>query len=107
MTPPRCRQPRGGALCFGPCGIESEAGGTAAAHRGVVRARAAPERVDHLTDHRLQRHGRSDAATHAAIRDYQHMAGLKETGEPSKALFESLKEMRDLMAPKPKAAETR
>ncbi|HTR85658.1 MAG TPA: peptidoglycan-binding protein [Reyranella sp.] len=46
--------------------------------------------------------GQNDASTRAAIRDYQHMAGLKETGEPSKALFDSLKEMRRLMAPAPK-----
>ncbi len=44
--------------------------------------------------------GRVDAATRTAIREYQRMAGLKETGEPSKALFESLKEMRAMMAPK-------
>ncbi|CAN5695927.1 hypothetical protein BH10PSE6_BH10PSE6_21960 [soil metagenome] len=41
--------------------------------------------------------------TLAAIRDYQRIAGLKQTGEPSKDLFESLKEMRDLMKPKPAA----
>jgi peptidoglycan hydrolase-like protein with peptidoglycan-binding domain len=32
--------------------------------------------------------------TRRAIRDYQRTAGLKETGEPSQALFESLKESR-------------
>ena len=36
--------------------------------------------------------GQTSRATRAAIREYQRMAGLKETGEPSKALFESLKE---------------
>jgi len=45
--------------------------------------------------------GLASGATHAAIRDYERMAGLKETGEPSKALFDSLKEMRKLMAPAP------
>jgi len=35
--------------------------------------------------------------TIAAIRDYQRMAGLPVTGEPSQALFESLKEMRTMM----------
>ena len=43
--------------------------------------------------------GQASTATRAAIRDYQRTAGLKETGEPSRALFESLKEMRKLMAP--------
>ena len=32
--------------------------------------------------------------TRRAIRDYQRKAGLKETGEPSEALFESLKAAR-------------
>jgi peptidoglycan hydrolase-like protein with peptidoglycan-binding domain len=32
--------------------------------------------------------------TRRAIRDYQRTAGLKETGEASQALFESLKEAR-------------
>jgi peptidoglycan hydrolase-like protein with peptidoglycan-binding domain len=44
--------------------------------------------------------GRVDPATRTAIRDYQRLAGLKETGETSKALFDSLKEMRAMMAPK-------
>jgi TPR repeat protein/peptidoglycan hydrolase-like protein with peptidoglycan-binding domain len=44
--------------------------------------------------------GQNDAATQQAIREYEGLAGLKETGEPSKALFDSLKEMRALMAPK-------
>jgi peptidoglycan hydrolase-like protein with peptidoglycan-binding domain len=43
--------------------------------------------------------GQASTATRAAIRDYQRTAGLKESGEPSRALFESLKEMRKLMAP--------
>jgi peptidoglycan hydrolase-like protein with peptidoglycan-binding domain len=43
--------------------------------------------------------GQASGATQAAIRDYQRMAGLKETGEANKALFESLKEVRKLMAP--------
>ncbi len=41
--------------------------------------------------------GKLGATTRNAIRDYERMAGLKETGEPSKAVFESLKEMRSLM----------
>jgi TPR repeat protein/peptidoglycan hydrolase-like protein with peptidoglycan-binding domain len=44
--------------------------------------------------------GRVDAATRTAIRDYQRMAGLKETGDTGRALFDSLKEMRAMMAPK-------
>jgi peptidoglycan hydrolase-like protein with peptidoglycan-binding domain len=40
-------------------------------------------------------------ATRAAIRDYERMAGLKESGEPSKAVFESLRQMRSLMGGKP------
>ncbi len=47
--------------------------------------------------------GQANAATTGAIREYQHMIGLKETGEPTKALFESLKEMRKIMAPAPGA----
>jgi peptidoglycan hydrolase-like protein with peptidoglycan-binding domain len=38
--------------------------------------------------------------TRSAIRDYQRLAGLQETGEASKALFDSLKETRALMARK-------
>jgi peptidoglycan hydrolase-like protein with peptidoglycan-binding domain len=40
-------------------------------------------------------------ATRAAILDYERTAGLAQTGEPSKALFESLKEMRGALMPKP------
>ena len=36
-------------------------------------------------------------ATRAAILDYERTAGLAQTGEPSKALFELLKEMRGTM----------
>lgn len=43
--------------------------------------------------------GQASSATQTAIRDYQRTAGLKETGEVSKALFDSLQEMRKLMAP--------
>ena len=43
--------------------------------------------------------GQASGGTKAVIRDYQRMAGLKETGEADKALFDSLKEMRKLMAP--------
>jgi peptidoglycan hydrolase-like protein with peptidoglycan-binding domain len=39
--------------------------------------------------------------TRAAILDYEHGVGLPQVGEPSKALFESLTEMRRLMGPKP------
>jgi localization factor PodJL len=38
-------------------------------------------------------------ATRAAIRDYERSLGLAQTGEPSKALFDSLKEMRGLTVP--------
>jgi peptidoglycan hydrolase-like protein with peptidoglycan-binding domain len=38
-------------------------------------------------------------ATRAAIRDYERSLGLAQTGEPSKTLFDSLKEMRGLTAP--------
>jgi peptidoglycan hydrolase-like protein with peptidoglycan-binding domain len=41
-------------------------------------------------------------ATREAIREYERTMGLVQTGEPSKALFDSLKEMRDLTASKPK-----
>lgn len=41
--------------------------------------------------------GKLGASTRNAIRDYERMAGLKETGEPSKAVFDSLKEMRSIM----------
>jgi peptidoglycan hydrolase-like protein with peptidoglycan-binding domain len=44
--------------------------------------------------------GQVSTATRAAIREYERLAGLKETGEPSKALFDSLKETRALMVPK-------
>jgi len=40
-------------------------------------------------------------ATRAAILDYERTAGLAQTGEPSKALFESLKEMRGALMRKP------
>ena len=39
-------------------------------------------------------------ATRAAILDYERTAGLSQTGEPSKALFESLKAMREAMVRK-------
>jgi peptidoglycan hydrolase-like protein with peptidoglycan-binding domain len=38
-------------------------------------------------------------ATRTAIRDYERSLGLAQTGEPSKTLFDSLKEMRGLTAP--------
>jgi peptidoglycan hydrolase-like protein with peptidoglycan-binding domain len=44
--------------------------------------------------------GEINTATRTAIREYERLAGLKETGEPSKALFDSLKETRALMVPK-------
>jgi TPR repeat protein/peptidoglycan hydrolase-like protein with peptidoglycan-binding domain len=44
--------------------------------------------------------GEVSTATRTAIREYERLAGLKETGEPSKALFDSLKETRALMVPK-------
>ena len=47
--------------------------------------------------------GKVNTATRAAIREYERLAGLKETGEPSKALFDSLKETRALMVPKTKS----
>ncbi len=43
--------------------------------------------------------GQASSATQTAIRDYQHTVGLKETGEVSKALFDSLQDMRKLMTP--------
>src|SRR5262249_38695872 len=39
-------------------------------------------------------------ATRAAIRDYERSLGLAETGQPSKTLFESLKEIRSLTTAK-------
>ncbi|MDP1964869.1 MAG: peptidoglycan-binding protein [Reyranella sp.] len=44
--------------------------------------------------------GINGPGTRAAIRDYERAAGLHVTGEPSKVLFESLKELRLLMGPK-------
>jgi len=38
-------------------------------------------------------------ATRTAIRDFERSLGLAQTGEPSKTLFDSLKEMRGLTAP--------
>ena len=38
-------------------------------------------------------------ATRTAIRDYERSLGLAQTGEPSKTLFDSLKEMRGLTSP--------
>jgi len=38
-------------------------------------------------------------ATRAAIRDYERSLGVAQTGEPSKTLFDSLKEMRGLTVP--------
>jgi peptidoglycan hydrolase-like protein with peptidoglycan-binding domain len=46
--------------------------------------------------------GRMGQATRAAIREYQSIAGLPVTGQPDKALFDSLKEMQDLTKPKAK-----
>ncbi|MBY0318620.1 MAG: SEL1-like repeat protein [Reyranella sp.] len=40
-------------------------------------------------------------ATRSAIRDYERSLGIAQTGEPSKTLFDSLKEMRGLTAPAP------
>ncbi|WP_289298767.1 peptidoglycan-binding domain-containing protein [uncultured Reyranella sp.] len=47
--------------------------------------------------------GRLGQATRAAIREYQGIAGLPVTGQPDKALFDSLKEMQELTRPKSKA----
>ena len=44
--------------------------------------------------------GLNGPGTRSSIRDYERAAGLAVTGEPSKVLFESLKELRLLMAPK-------
>ena len=46
--------------------------------------------------------GRMGPATRAAIREYEGLAGLKVTGQASRELFDSLKEMQLLMKPKPK-----
>jgi TPR repeat protein/peptidoglycan hydrolase-like protein with peptidoglycan-binding domain len=40
-------------------------------------------------------------ATRSAIRDYERSLGIAQTGEPSKTLFDSLREMRGLTAPAP------
>jgi TPR repeat protein/peptidoglycan hydrolase-like protein with peptidoglycan-binding domain len=42
-------------------------------------------------------------ATRTAIRDYERSLGLAQTGEPSKTLFDSLKEMRGLTSPATKS----
>ena len=44
-------------------------------------------------------------ATRAAIRDYERSLGVAQTGEPSKTLFDSLKEMRGLTVPVTKTEE--
>lgn len=44
--------------------------------------------------------GEPGPVTQAAIRDYQRMAGLNETGEVSEALFVSLKEVAAMVFPK-------
>ena len=36
--------------------------------------------------------------TRNAIRDYEKLAGITPTGEPSQTVFDSLKEMRKLMS---------
>ena len=46
-------------------------------------------------------------ATRAAIVDFERTAGLAQTGEPSKALFESLKDMRSTMLRKSLALTVR
>lgn len=46
--------------------------------------------------------GRMDPKTRAAIREYEGLAGLKITGEATRDLFDSLKEMQLLMKPRPK-----
>jgi peptidoglycan hydrolase-like protein with peptidoglycan-binding domain len=45
--------------------------------------------------------GLTGPLTSAAIREYQSSVGLAQTGEPSRELFESLKEMRRLTGGKP------
>jgi len=45
--------------------------------------------------------GQSGPVTEAAIREYQRMAGLEETGEVSEALFVSLKEVAAMVFPPP------
>ena len=45
--------------------------------------------------------GQPGPLTRAAISDYQKSVGLPQTGEPSKELFDSLKEMRKLTGAKP------
>jgi peptidoglycan hydrolase-like protein with peptidoglycan-binding domain len=51
----------------------------------------------------LKPNGHIGPLTTAAIRDYQRMAGMPQTGEPTKALFESLKEMVEMTALRPAA----
>ena len=46
-------------------------------------------------------------ATRAAIRDYERSLGVAQTGEPSKTLFDSLKEMRGLTSPVTSQSEGR
>jgi hypothetical protein len=43
--------------------------------------------------------GQANGGTQTAIREFQRVSGLQETGEANKALFDSLREMRKLMAP--------
>ena len=41
--------------------------------------------------------GKAGPATRTAIREYERAAGLKETGEPTQALLDSLREMSGLL----------
>jgi peptidoglycan hydrolase-like protein with peptidoglycan-binding domain len=50
-----------------------------------------------LNFYRDKADGKVGPATKAAIRDYERASGLKETGEPTQAVLDSLKEMMGLV----------
>jgi peptidoglycan hydrolase-like protein with peptidoglycan-binding domain len=66
----------------------------------VDRVKAIQKLLRDLNFSRDAPDGINGPETRGAIRDYERAAGLSVTGEPSKALFESLKELRLLMGAK-------
>ncbi len=66
----------------------------------VDQVKAIQALLRHLKYSREAPDGRLGPGTRTAIRDYERSLGLAQTGEPSKMLFESLKEMRSLTTAK-------
>ena len=63
--------------------------------KGADQSRAIQQLLVELKLRNAEPTGTVGPLTKRAIRDYQRKAGLKETGEPSQALFEALKTARD------------